>query len=351
MATGLGEALAKRGHEIHFITYDTPFRLDMNANNIFFHQVEINQYDLFKYPDYALSLSVKMAEVARNARLDLWHVHYAIPHAASAYLAKKLMGEKAPKIITTLHGTDITLVGKDPSYHAVVKFSIEESDGVTAVSESLKKEMCRNFRICRDVRVIYNFVVPHPPKKNIRAQIAAPDEKVIVHASNFRFLKRVPDVVRIFHEIRKKVPSKLVLVGVGPMLEEVKELVTNLSLEEHVHFFGVAMDVDPFLAASDLFLLPSAQESFGLAALEAMMYGVPVIASRVGGLPELIEDKVSGFLFPPGAIQDMSRMGVELLQNATLARQISAAAKERATTTFNADRIVSEYEQFYLSLF
>ncbi len=341
IATELGQALAKLGHEIHFITYEMPFRLRLDQANVFFHQVEMVHYDLFRYPDYALTLAVKMAEVARLYKLDLFHVHYAIPHATSALLAKNLLGTQHPAVVTTLHGTDVTLVGRDPAYFEAVKFSMEQSCGLTAVSHDLKRQTVELFDLKKDIEVIYNFFTPRPIKRSQRTQ------KVIVHASNFRPLKRVSDVVLVFEQVHRKIPCQLALVGGGAGLEEVRELVKQKGLEKDVLFYGQSLRVDEVVANSDLFLLPSSQESFGLAALEAMAYGVPVVASKVGGLPEVVEDGVTGFLAPCGDIEQMATRALEILTQPKLAKHLSDAAKHRAKTLFSTDKIVPHYERYY----
>lgn len=350
VATELGQLLASRGHEIHFITYDPPFRLKLDSQNIYFHKVEINQYELFKYPDYALTLATKIANVTKYCKLDLLHVHYAIPHATSAYLAKQMMGCPKIKIITTLHGTDITLVGKDPSYYPVVKFSIEHSDGITAVSENLKKQTCHYFGICQEIEVIYNFFTPlseYVGKKPFKKRFVGSDEKLILHASNFRSVKRVEDVIKIFHIISKQVKSKLLLMGSGDGVASAQTLVEQLNLEQKVVFIESSREIDPVVASADLFLLPSSQESFGLAALEAMAYGVPVVATDVGGLPELIQNGFNGFLSPVGHVQEMAENGIRLLQDHELYQKVSQNGLKEAAKRFSADKIISQYENYY----
>lgn len=349
LATELGHELAKRGHKIHFITYEIPFRLRLEEENIYFHEVEISQYDLFKYPDYALTLAVKISDIAQQYDLDLVHVHYAIPHATSAFLAKQICRKKLC-VITTLHGTDITLVGRNPSYFQVIKFSIEHSDGVTAVSESLKEQTCCQFGIHKPIKVIYNFFIPKPSfigKKPMRHLFASGEEKLLLHSSNYRDVKRPEDVVLIFERIRSQLPAKLIFLGTGNKLERVRSLVEERGLTKDVIFIGKSREVDPYIASADLFLLPSSQESFGLAALEAMAYGVPVIATKAGGLPELIEDGVSGFLSPIGDIEDMAQNAVKLLVDPHLYQMFSQAAQRRAEEYFSADKIVPLYEKYY----
>lgn len=353
VATELGHELAKRGHEVHFVTYDIPFRLQLSEPNIFFHEVEITQYELFKYPDYALALAVQMANIARQYSLDILHVHYAIPHATSAFLAKQLLGKQKIAVLTTLHGTDITLVGRDPAYFQIIKFSIEKSDGITAVSEALKAQTCKQFDICNEVDVIYNFFVPQKDcigKKPLRHRFVKEDQKLLVHSSNFRSVKRPEDVIHIFNLVRQKIPCRLLLLGTGSGMDEIQRMVNELDLREDVIFVGKSRNIDPYVASGDLFLLPSAQESFGLAALEGMAYGLPVVATRVGGLPELIEDGKSGFLAPIGAVERMAEHALELLKNEKVYATFSAAAIWRAQVHFCADKIVPQYEACYKRL-
>lgn len=351
LATELGHELAIRGHEVHFITYEIPFRLRLEDNNIYFHEVEINQYDLFKYPDYALTLAVKIAHVAKRFNLDILHVHYAIPHATSAYLAKQILGTVKPVVITTLHGTDITLVGKDPAYHEIVKFSIERSCGVTAVSNSLKEQTCKYFGICKPpIEVIYNFFIPRSNligRKPMRSHFVAEGEKLLLHSSNFRSVKRAGDVVRIFQAVREKIKCKLLLIGSGSGLEEVRELVGEHHLTHEVFFLGNTRYIDPYVSSADLFLLPSAQESFGLAALEAMAYGVPVIASNVGGLPEVIVHGITGYMAPVGEVKLMADYAIQLLSNSQLHDQMGKAAMALAHDKFSVNKILPQYEAYY----
>jgi len=350
VATQLGEELAKRGHEVHFITYEVPFRLNLEAANIFFHEVEISNYDLFKCPDYTLTLAVKIAEVAKNYGLDILHVHYAIPHAASAFLAKQLLNHHRLCVVTTLHGTDITLVGRDPAYLQIVKFSIEQSDGVTTVSKSLRQQTCDYFGINRSIEVIYNFFTPHPQYqgiKPVRHRFVSGPQKLLLHSSNYRPIKCPEDVVHIFTRVRRKVPSKLLLLGTGNGIEEVRSLVDAEGVGEDVIFLGKSRDINPYVASADLFLLPSSQESFGLAALEAMAYGVPVIASDAGGLPELIEDGKCGYLSPVGDVDKMAEDAIHLLTHEELYREFSSAAQRRVRENFSAEKIVPLYEAYY----
>lgn len=349
VATELGHALANHHHEVHFIGYEIPFRLRLENPQIYFHEVDITEYDIFRYPDYALTLAAKMAEVSKECSLDILHVHYAIPHATSAYLAKQILGKDSPAVVTTLHGTDITLIGRDPAYSPIVKFSIENSDGVTAVSESLRQQTYQIFGHQKQIQVIYNFFVPNEEligEKPLRSHFVQGEEKLLLHASNFRNVKRVEDVIQIYHEVLKQIPCKLVLVGSGEGLQQVKSLVMDLQLQKQVIFVGKILSIDPYVASSDLFLLPSSQESFGLAALEAMAYGVPVVASNIGGIPEVVVNGETGFLSPVGDIADMSRSVVRLLSDPELYRKMSLAAIARSKK-FSVENILPQYEQFY----
>jgi N-acetyl-alpha-D-glucosaminyl L-malate synthase BshA len=353
VATELGHELALRGHEVHFITYEMPFRLNLENKNIFFHQVEINRYDLFRYADYALPLAVTICNVSRHYNLDLIHVHYAIPHATSAYLAGQILGESRPAIITTLHGTDITLVGRDPSYTEMVSFSIEQSDAVTAVSESLKHDTLEHFDIKKPIEVIHNFFIPDPTYRNckeLKDSMAPNGEKLLIHASNFRSVKRPLDVVDIFARVRKEMPAKLLLLGGGGDIELVRLYASQKKLTQDIIFLGITRDVDPHMACGDLFLLPSEQESFGLAALEAMCYGVPVIGSNIGGLPELVTNGETGFLSPVGDVDAMAHNACKLLKDPDLHRKFSEACVERANRHFSSEKIIPEYMRLYDSV-
>ena len=354
VGTELGHELASRGHEVHFITYEIPFRLRMEEKNIYFHEVSVSEYDLFKYPDYALTLAVKIAQVSKCWQLDVLHVHYAIPHATSAYLAKEILNRKPkerPFIVTTLHGTDITLVGAEPFYLPIVKFSIEKSCKVTAVSAALKEETEKLFSLKKPIEVIYNFFSPKKEwvgNKQARNEFVKGDEKLILHSSNFRPIKRPLDLLRIFQKIQMRLPAKLLLLGSGPGVEEIRQEATRLDLVEHLYFLGQSRDIDPYIAASDLFLLPSSQESFGLAALESLAYGVPVVASGSGGLPEVIENGKTGFYCQTGDIEGMANAAVTLLTNPELYQTFSDRAKVSAQR-FYPDRIVPLYEAIYQS--
>jgi len=344
-------SLADRGHEVHFISYSVPFRLRQFHPNVFFHEVEVSAYPLFKFPPYDLALATRMAEVAKECQLEVLHAHYAVPHAVSAYLAKKMLRTESLKVVTTLHGTDITLVGADKSFFQVIQFSIEESDGVTAVSQYLKRRTIEEFNIRRDIRVIPNFIDTErfSGKSSAcdRGKYARDDEKILFHASNFRPIKRVDDVVRIFAKVREQIPSKLILVGDGPERIYVQQLVRELKLTQHVHFLGEQDYVEHLLSNADLFLIPSGQESFGLVALEAMSSGVPVIGARIGGLPEVVAEGETGFLFPVGEVQSMADKAIELLSDRERHLQFKRAARERAVRLFDARLIIPKYEEYY----
>jgi N-acetyl-alpha-D-glucosaminyl L-malate synthase BshA len=351
VATELGQQLAEQGHEIHFITYELPFRLSLKEANIFFHEVEINRYDLFKYPDYALPLAVKMACVAEECQLDILHVHYAIPHATSALLAKQILHHrKKPAVITTLHGTDITLVGKDPSYHQVVKLSIERSDGITAVSQSLKNQTVEIFNLKHPIEVIYNFTVPQKQligKKTLRELFVRDNEKVLIQSSNFRSVKCPKDVLTIFMLVRKLLPCKLLFLGSGDEIVRLRQMVSQNHLEKEVFFLGQSRDVAPYVSSADLFLLPSSQESFGLAALEAMSYGLPVIASNVGGIPEVVEHGKTGWLAACGDVEKMASYTIKTLSDQKLYREMSKNAVRLSAEKFSVSKILPQYIDFY----
>jgi N-acetyl-alpha-D-glucosaminyl L-malate synthase BshA len=352
VATELGLELARRGHEVHIISYASPFRLRGFAERVTFHEVVTADYPLFEHSPYALALAVKQHEVALRERLDLLHVHYAIPHATTAWLAKQMLKrERDLKVVTTLHGTDITLVGQDPSYYTITKFSIEQSDAVTAVSAYLRDETYRAFGcVDCDVRVIPNFVSPaeyHPPTDGSRrAALAPPGHKVLVHVSNFRPVKRVTDVIRIFAGVRRAIPATLVLVGDGPDRDAAEQETDRLALGGDVRFLGKVDQVADLLRGSDLFLLPSETESFGLAALEAMACGVPVIATSVGGLPEVVVSGETGFLAPVGAVDVMVTEATAILADPDRHARMRAASAHRALA-FSTERIVPRYEALY----
>ena len=352
MATELGKELAKKGHQIHFISYALPFRLNNFVENVVFHEVEMSSYPLFEFPLYALALASKMVEVVEYEKLDLLHVHYAIPHASSAYLAKQMLKQKKDlKVITTLHGTDITLIGLEPSFLPLVKFSIEASDGVTAVSRSLKEQTLTNYNIEKEIQVIPNFVDTdlYKPSKNgdLREHVAPHGEKVLVHTSNFRVVKRVPDTIRILEKVIKEIPAKLLLVGDGPDRSECERLCRQLGLCDDVKFLGKQDGLVEILNAADIFLIPSQSESFGLAALEAMACGLPVVSSNIGGLPELVRHNETGFIAGIGDIERMSKYVTDLLTNQKKYELFSANARNRAVNIFNKSKIVHLYEEHY----
>lgn len=353
VATELGMELSKRGHEVHFISYAQPFRLPHFMERVYFHEVEIARYPLFEYPPYDLALAVTMHQVARERELDLWHVHYAIPHATSAWIAREMLGaDHAPRIVTTLHGTDITLVGQERSFWEITRFSIAQSDGITAVSEYLKRETVENFQVAaEEIEVVPNFVDPrlydrqrYPCRKDA---LLEPGEKLVMHISNFRPVRRVRDVVRIFARLAAQVPARLVFVGDGPDRPEAADEAQRRGVRERVVFLGKQDSVAELLACADLFLLPSQSESFGLVALEAMASGVPVVATRVGGIPEVVEHGVTGYLAPVGAVEEMADAGASLLRDARRWNEMSAAARTRSLERFGADVVVPQYERYY----
>jgi len=356
VATDLGIALAERGHEVHFITYQQPFRLPAFLPRIFFHEVDVVRYPLFEYPPYDLALAVRMHQVVQEHRLDILHAHYAIPHATSAWIAKEMLenDDVDVRIITTLHGTDITLVGQDPSFQTITKFSIERSDGLTAVSQFLKHETYKAFGCtgCA-VEVIHNFVDPvlynrasHSPQ--LREQLGSNgDRAVVMHVSNFRPVKRVRDIVQIFARIRRERPAVLVMVGDGPERTSAEQEARDLNVQDDTYFLGKIDVVAPLLASADLFLLPSQSESFGLSALEALSCGVPVVASRVGGIPEVVTDGVTGILRDVGDVDGMAAASLELLGDRVRWQQMSAAAAADARRRFARDDMVARYEAFY----
>lgn len=345
--------LAQRGHEVHFVSYAHPFRLPRFLRNTYFHEIEVSRYPLFEYPPYSLAATVAMHEVATQRHLDLFHVHYAVPHATSAWLAKQMLEDPDElKIVTTLHGTDITLVGQDPSYRSIVKFSIERSDGLTAVSEFLKRETVATFGCSDcDVRVIPNFV--NTEMFNRRAEgrhrnaLAQPDEKILIHISNFRPVKRVEDVVRVAARVMEKVPARLILVGDGPDRPLAEERSRNLGIGDRVVFLGKQESVAELLACADLLLMPSESESFGLTALEAMAVEVPVVGTRCGGLEELIEDGVTGRLLPVGAVDAMADAAIAILSDPELQREIGRAGRAAAVEDYSSERVLQMYESYY----
>jgi N-acetyl-alpha-D-glucosaminyl L-malate synthase BshA len=354
VATELGLQLAERGHEVHFISYAQPFRLTTFHDGVYFHEVEVPHYPLFEYPPYSLALAVQVGEVARRHELDLLHAHYAIPHAAAGWLAVQMLREEGLdlKVVTTLHGTDITLVGQDPSFWSITKFSVERSDGVTAVSEWLRDQTYEAFRCRRaEIRVIPNFVDPavfDRERWDCHARALAPGgEKIVMHISNFRKVKRVGDVVRAFAGIREEVEARLVLVGDGPERAHASEEVRRLGLEDDVVFLGKLESVAELLSCADLFLLPSEQESFGLVALEALASGVPVVGTDGSGISEVVDDGETGALHPVGDVAGMAASGIRILRDPGVWKRMSDAGRERAVERFRADRVVPMYEAFY----
>jgi N-acetyl-alpha-D-glucosaminyl L-malate synthase BshA len=351
VATELGKALAQEGHKVHFITYSQPPRLDFLNENLFYHEVDFHTYPLFEYPPYELALASKMVSVAKNEKLDLLHVHYAIPHASAAYMAKQILkthGIVIP-VVTTLHGTDITLVGKDASYEPVVTFSINQSDGVTAVSHDLKKETLQFFNITNEIEVIPNFIDLEKFKKqkkdHFKKAICPNGEMLIVHTSNFRKVKRVNDVIRIFANIVQEIPAKLLMIGDGPERTKAETLSRETGIFNDTRFLGKLEAVEEVLSVADLFLMPSEKESFGLAALEAMACEVPVISSNTGGLPELNIQGVTGFLSPVGDVEDMTRKALHVLDKDNLP-VFKANALKRAKE-FDITQILPLYEDYY----
>ncbi len=354
VATELGIALAQRGHEIHFITYRQPFRLPSFLPGIYFHEVDVGRYPLFEYPPYDLALAVRMHEVVLTHKLDLLHVHYAIPHATSAWIAREMLAKTRPdiKVLTTLHGTDITIVGQDPSFHAITKFSIEKSDGLTAVSQYLRAETQSAFG-CSEcgIEVIPNFIDPVVYDRSRYApslgEQIADGRKVLMHISNFRPVKRVRDVIGIYAQVARSVPSVLVMVGDGPDRADAEQEARRLGIDDSVFFLGKLDSVAPLLASADLFLLPTQSESFGLSALEALAMGVPVIGAHTGGLPEVVRDGETGALCAVGDVEGMANAAISLLTDDAKWQRASTLAAADARERFGLDAIVAQYERFY----
>ncbi|HYL93177.1 MAG TPA: N-acetyl-alpha-D-glucosaminyl L-malate synthase BshA [Alphaproteobacteria bacterium] len=356
VGTELGIELAARGHEIHFIAYQQPVRLNKPYPDIMFHEVTVSQYPLFEYPPYDLALATRMAEVAEIYNLDILHVHYAIPHSVSALLARQMLAaaEKSRKLpfVTTLHGTDITIVGADRSYLPVTRYAIEQSDGVTAISNYLKKRTVQEFEIKNPIEVIYNFVncdlyKRDPNIEENRREFAGKDERILVHVSNFRPVKRICDVIEIFDRVQKQIPSRLLLMGDGPDRSKAEWLVNKKGLRKKVDFLGKLETVHEKLAIADLILVPSELESFGLAALEAMACEVPAIATAVGGVPEVIEHERTGYLAPVGDVDAMAKYAIGLLGDEKRLREMGKLARWEAQTRFCSTKIIPEYEAFY----
>lgn len=355
VATELGKALADRGHQVHFVTYNQPARLDLFSENLFYHEVSVSNYPLFDFPPYELALASRLVDVVRHEQLDVLHVHYAIPHASAAFMAKQILmtyGIYIP-VVTTLHGTDITLVGKDRTFKPVVTFSINQSDGVTAVSQNLKDDTYKFFDIKKDILVIPNFIdltrFSLKPKDHFKKAIAPSGEKILVHTSNFRKVKRTEDVVKIFAKVIKKIPSKLLMVGDGPERSMCEQLCRDLGVTDNVRFLGKQDAVEEILSVSDLFLMPSQSESFGLAALEAMACKVPVISSNAGGLPELNVDGLTGFLKEPGDVDGMAEKAIFILEDEERLAKFKENALARAKE-FELASILPKYENFYLEV-
>ena len=355
VATELGKALASRGHKVHFITYSQPARLDFFNENLFYHEVNVSTYPLFDYPPYETSLASRLVDVVKFEKLDILHVHYAIPHASAAVFAKHILASEGIRIpvITTLHGTDITLVGRDKTYTPVISYSINESDGVTTVSESLKRETLELFDVKKEIMVIPNFVdfsrFSKKPKDHFRKVIAPNGEKMIIHTSNFRKVKRVGDVVRVFQKINEKTPSRLLLIGDGPERINIEMLCRELNIASLITFLGKQEAVEEILSICDLFILPSEHESFGLAALEAMACELPVISSNTGGIPELMIDGVTGFMSNVGDVEKMANDALLILEDAETLKRFKSNALARARE-FSIDTILPQYESFYSSV-
>jgi N-acetyl-alpha-D-glucosaminyl L-malate synthase BshA len=355
VATELGKMLALRGHQVHVISSDMPVRFGDYQARLAFHRVETPSYPLFREPQYILSLANKVVQVSRDAGLDIVHAHYAIPHATAAYLARQILasspGTVVPRVVTTLHGTDITLLGGDRSFSEIVAFGIEQSDGVTAVSESLKSDTYRELGVTCDIRVVPNFVDCSKYRRRevteLRKSLAPGGERIVIHVSNFRPVKRVKTVIHVFARAARQVPLRLLMVGDGPDLVEASHLARDLGVHDNVQFLGEQDQVVPLLSASDVFLLPSGQESFGLAALEALACGVPVVASRVGGLPEVVDDGVSGFLHDPVDVEGMAQSIARIATDASLRDAMGDAAGRASHARYCASRVVPIYESYY----
>lgn len=350
VATELGKLLAEKGHEIHFITHSMPFRLGSFHRNIYYHEVEVSDYYVFRYPPYDLSLASKMNQVARLQNLDILHVHYAVPHAICAYLAKQMSGDRL-KVVTTLHGTDITVLAQDESLKDIIRLGIRQSDAVTAVSQDLIRETRELLDIQEPIDLTYNFVdkrIYYPRScSDLRADYASKDEKILMHISNFRPVKRTCDVVDIFARVCDKIPAKLLLVGEGPDLSKIQKKIHKLGLASRVHYLGKQDDVAHVISIADLMLLPSEKESFGLVALEAMACGVPTIGSLAGGIPELVQNGITGYLSPIGDTEEMAANAIRLLSDDNLYASFREAGLDRAHSVFNDEKITKQYEDIY----
>jgi L-malate glycosyltransferase len=352
VATELGKSLSQRGHQVHFISYKQPARLDFFTGNIFFHEVYVSHYPLFDFPPYETALTSRLVDVVKHEKLDVLHVHYAIPHASAAVMAKAILAAEGIHIpiVTTLHGTDITLVGKDKSFEPVVSYSLNQSDGVTAVSESLKQDTYEHFKVSRGIQVIPNFIdferFSKQAKEHFKMAVAPNGQKLLVHTSNFRKVKRVEDVVRIFGKVREKIDAKLLLVGDGPERQNIEQLCRDLDLCDGISFLGKQDAVEEVLSIADLFIMPSETESFGLAALEAMACEVPVIASNAGGIPELVVDGKTGFMCNVGDVDAMAEKAIYILSDEKRLKEFKHNSRERALD-FHIDKIVPQYEAMY----
>jgi L-malate glycosyltransferase len=354
VATELGKELAARGHEIHFISYAPPLRMNRTDPDIHFHEVEVTTYPLFDHPPYTLALATKMAEVAEQEKLDLLHCHYAIPHSVSAFLAKSMLHPRRLPVVTTLHGTDITLVGADRSYLPITRFSIEKSDGVTAVSQYLREATLRTFGIRKPIEVIYNFVncdMYKPARSSeLRDRYAPGGEKILIHLSNFRPVKRPKDVVEIFARVQAQIPAVLLMVGDGPERSCAEWIARSKGIEKKVHFLGKRSNIEELIASADLLLLPSENESFGLVALEAMACEVPVVVSEVGGLPEVITDGNEGYLVKTGEVERMSQCALQVLSDERARREMGRRARASARSRFCSTKIIPQYEAYYRAI-
>jgi len=354
VATELGKELADRDHEVHFISYAPPLRLVEGTRNVQFHEVEVTTYPLFNHPPYTMALATKMAEVAELHDLELLHCHYAIPHSVSAFLAKSMLQGRDLRVVTALHGTDITLVGKDRSYLPITKFSIEQSDGITAVSKFLRDATYETFGIRKEIEVIYNFVncdIYKPSEnKELRNQYASERERILIHLSNFRPVKRPTDVIEIFARVEKKLPAVLLMVGDGPERSSAEHLAHEYSLGQKVHFLGKRDNIEDLIGISDLLLLPSDNESFGLVALEAMACEVPVVVSKVGGLMEVLEDGVEGYLVAPREVDEMAARALHILSDENRRLEMGRRGRENARARFCADDVIKQYEEYYAKI-
>ena len=349
LASQLGQQLAGRGHQVHFVSYGRPFRLEAPADNLFFHPVQVNEYDLFKYPDYTLPLSGKLAEISRTFDLDLVHAHYAVPHAVAAYLVRQMLGTRRPRIVTTLHGTDTTLIGRDPGYQPVIRHAIEHSDGVSAVSRFLREETIRIFGVARDIRVIHNFFAPAPPsrsRRQVRQELGIDDGFLVIHMSNLRAGKRIDHLLRVIAASRHRERLRLLILA-GGNFAPYRPLLAELGIESRVMVMPPVPDVENYLNAADLGLYTSDYESFGLSILESMFHRHPVLATRAGGVPEVVIDGETGFLPPPGDIGAFVERLDAIVENPERFRDMGERGHERARTLFSADRIVGQYLDYY----